>query len=90
MNRTISNVVIRGLTELDNEAISIVKKETGCEQASKAVMKAVYSFPRMSALVKQQVVRIKELETENCILRQNSAIIVEASKKLDSVLSKAR
>lgn len=90
MNRQISNILIRDLTAEDNDAIRAVMQETGCNRASKAAMKAIYSFPRMSTLVKKQTNRIKELETENHVLRQNSAVIVEASRKLDSVLSKTR
>lgn len=90
MSRQISNILIRDLTAEDNETIRTVMQETGCFQASKAVMKAAYSFVRMSGLVKQQATRIKELEAENHVFRRNSAIIVEASRKLDVVLSKTR
>lgn len=90
MSRQISNILIRDLTTEDNEAIWTVMQETGCFQASKAVMKAAYSFVRMSGLVKQQAARIKELETENYVLCRNTVIIVEASRKLDVVLSKTR
>lgn len=90
MNRMVKTIIIRKLTEEDNKTVSILMRETGCYQASKAVMKAAYSFVRMSGLVKQQATRIKELEAENYVLRRNSAIIVEAAKKLDIVLSKTR
>lgn len=90
MNRMVKTIIIRKLTEEDNKTVSILMRETGCYQASKAVMKAAYSFVRMSGLVKQQAARIKELEAENYVLRRNSAIIVEAAKKLDIVLSKTR
>lgn len=90
MSRQISNILIRDLTTEDNETIRTVMQETGCFQASKAVMKAAYSFVRTSALLKQQAARIKELEAENHILRRNTTIIVEAARKLDVVLSKTR
>lgn len=90
MSRQISNILIRDLTAEDNETIRTVMQETGCFQASKAVMKAAYSFIRMSSLVKQQAARIKELEADNHVLRRNAAIIVDASRKLDVVLSKTR
>lgn len=90
MPRQISNILIRDLTTEDNETIRTVMQETGCFQASKAVMKAAHSFVRMSALVKQQAARIKELEAENHVFRRNSQIIVDAARKLDVVLSKTR
>lgn len=90
MGRTLKNILIRDLTAEDNETIRTVMQETGCFQASKAVMKAAYSFVRMSALTRGQASRIKELEAENHIFRRNAAIIVEASRKLDVLLSKTR
>lgn len=88
MSRTIKNVLIRDLTEEDNKTISILMKETGCFQASKAIMKTAYSFIRMSVIAKHQAARIKELEAENYLLRRNATLIVESAKKLDLLLSK--
>lgn len=90
MGRTLKNILIRDLTAEDNETIRTVMQETGCFQASKAVMKAAYSFVRMSALTRGQASRIKELEAENHAYRRNAVIIVEAARKLDVLLSKTR
>ena len=90
MGRMLKNILIRDLTDQDNETLRAIMKETSCFQASKAIMRAAYSFLRMSALAKQQGERIKELEAENHVLRRNATQIVEYSKKLDLVLSKTR
>lgn len=82
------NILIRGLSDQDREMLEKVMQETGCRQASKAVLKAAYSFIRSAALIKQQGNRIKDLEAENYVLRRNATHIVEYSKKLDLVLSK--
>lgn len=86
----IKNILIRDLSEKDQEALNSVMNETGCRQASKAVMRAVYSFLRSQALIKQQSSRIKELEAENQILRQNAVLITTAVKKLDGLLLSKR
>lgn len=90
MGRMLKNILIRDLTDQDNETLRAIMKETSCFQASKAIMRAAYSFLRMSVLAKQQGERIKELEAENHVLRRNATQIVEYSKKLDLVLSKTR
>lgn len=90
MSRQINNILIRNLSEKDQEALSAVMAETGCGQASKAVMRAVYSFLRSQALIQQQSGRIKELEAENLILHQNAVLITTAVKRLDGVLLSKR
>lgn len=90
MSRQINNILIRNLSEKDQEALSAVMAETGCGQASKAVMWAVYSFLRSQALIQQQSGRIKELEAENQILRLNAVLITTAVKRLDGVLLSKR
>lgn len=84
------NILIRNLSDQDREMLNQVMQETGCRQASKAVLKAAYSFVRSAALIERQGDRIRELEAENYILRRNVTQIVEYSKKLDLVLSKTR
>ena len=82
------NILIRGLTDQDREMLQTLMSETGCRQASKAVMKAAYSFARSAGLIKRQGDRIRELEAENYVLRRNATQIVEYCKKMDLVLSK--
>lgn len=86
MSRIIKNILIRGLSDQDREMIGVIMKETGCYQASKAVIKASYSFIRLSALMKRQTARIEKLEAENHILRRNTALIIEATKKMETVV----
>lgn len=82
----IKNIIIRDLTAADNEIINLLKKETGCRQASKAVMRAVHSFTRSSAIIRKQANRIKELESENYVVKRNAVLIIEATKNLEKVL----
>lgn len=88
MSRKLSNILIRGLTEEDNKTIHSIMNDTDCFQASKALMRCAYSYLRMSSIIKKQAARIQNLELENHRLRSNSALIVEAVKKLDAVISK--
>lgn len=88
MPRTLKNILIRGRTEEDNRVIREIKRETGCFQASKAIMRMAHSYLRMATVAKRQAERIQELELENHRLRSNAALIVESVKKLDVVLSK--
>ena len=88
MSGIISNILIRDLTDEDNRVIREIKRETGCFQASKAIMRMAHSYLRMVTVAKRQAERIRELELENHRLRSNAALIVESVKKLDVVLSK--
>lgn len=88
MARKHKNILIRGLTDQDNDTLQAIMTDTGCFQASKALMRCAYSYLRMSEITKRQGDRIKELEAENYVLRRNATLIVEYSKKLDLVLSK--
>lgn len=90
MGRKLKNILIRDLTDQDNDTLRAIMVDTGCYQASKALMRCAYSYLRMSEITKHQANRIKELEAENYILRRNATQIVEYSKKLDLVLSKTR
>lgn len=88
MTKQIKNVLIRGLTAEDNQTIRAVMQETGCYQASKALLRTAYAYLRLVALSRQQMARIKQLEAENRTLRQSTAAIVEAVRKVGNVLSK--
>lgn len=90
MSRRIKNVVIRGLTDEDNKTIRAIMDDTGCYQASKALMRCAYSYLRMLDVVKKQSTRIQDLELENHRLRSNALLIVEAMKKLGLELSKRK
>ena len=71
MTKPIKNVLIRGLTAEDNQTIQAVMQETGCYQASKALLRTAYAYLRLVALSRQQLARIKQLEAENRTLRQS-------------------
>lgn len=84
--KPIKNVLIRGLTAEDNQTIRAVMQETGCYQASKALLRTAYAYLRLVALSRQQLTRIKQLEAENRTLRQSSSAIVEAVRKVKKIL----
>ena len=88
MTKKISNILIRGLSDSDREALSDLMNETRLFQASKAVMQAVYAFKRNTAIIKKQAERIRDLEYQNHILRNNSEQIVKSVGKIKEVLSK--
>ena len=88
MGRKLKNILIRDLTDQDNDTLRTIMADTGCYQASKALMRCAYSYLRMSEITKHQATRIRDLELENHRLQSNSTLIVEAVKKLDVVLSK--
>ena len=71
MTKYIKNVLIRNLTAEDNQTIRAVMQETGCYQASKALLRTAYAYLRLVALSRQQLARIKQLEAENRTLRQS-------------------
>ena len=85
-NKPIKNVLIRGLTAEDNQTIRAVMQETGCYQASKALLRTAYAYLRLVALSHRQTARIRQLEAENLVLRQSTAAIVEAVRKVNKVL----
>lgn len=87
MTKQIKNVLIRDLTAEDNQTIQAVMRETGCYQASKALLRTAYAYLRLVAMSHRQTVRIKQLEAENWVLRQSTAAIVEAVRKIEKVLS---
>lgn len=81
MCRKISNILIRDLTDEDNDAIRAIMNETGCFQASKALMRCAYAYLRMLAITKNQAARIRELQLENHRLRSNATLLAEVVKK---------
>lgn len=87
MTKQIKNVLIRDLTTEDNQAIREVMRETGCYQASKALLRTAYAYLRLVALSRRQAAHIKALETENRTLRLSAAKITEALRSLEGVLS---
>ena len=85
-DKPIKNVLIRGLTAEDNQTIRAVMQETGCYQASKALLRTAYAYLRLVALSHRQTARIKQLEVENRTLRKSTAAIVEAVRQVKKIL----
>lgn len=68
--KDISNILIRNVSEEDREALRRVMQETGVNQASKAVMKAVHAFGRNASVIKLKDERIRSLERQVSILKE--------------------
>lgn len=50
MGRKLKNILIRDLTDQDNDTLRTIMADTGCYQASKALMRCAYSYLRMSEI----------------------------------------
>lgn len=87
--KNIKNILIRDLTDQDRAMINRVMQETGCFQASKAVMKAGYAFERNQNMIKIQSDKIKSLEAELFLYRKNAKIVSECLRKMENMLSKS-
>lgn len=88
--KEIKNVLIRDLTDEDNDTIRAIMNDTGCFLASKALMRCVYSFLRMSATTKSLIASIQDLQQENHCLRSNAALLAEVVKKRLGVIKSTR
>lgn len=84
--RQIKNVLIRNLTNEDRQVITAILSETGCRQASKALLKAAYSFLRILGIVKRQEEKIQALEKENKSLRASFELMAEANREIGRIL----
>lgn len=83
-------VLIRNLTAEDNRMLQGIKKETGCQQASKALLQTGHAYLRLVTVNGWQRSRIAALEAENRKLRQSAAAIVEAIGNIESVIKNDR
>lgn len=86
--KKINNILIRGLSDSDREALKFLMNQVKLFQASKAVMRAVHAFQRNEEVIRRQAERIRDLECQNHILRSNSAQIAKSVGKINEVLSK--
>lgn len=79
-------VLIRNLTIEDNRMLQEIKKETGYQQASKALLQTGHSYLRLRVINGQQMVKLAALEEENRKLRQSSEAILKAIGNIESVI----
>ena len=79
-------VLIRNLTAEDNRMLQEIKKETGCQQASKALLQTGYAYLRLMIVNRSQREKITVLETENRKLRQSADAILKAVGNIESVI----
>ena len=81
-DRKIQNILIRKLNDADREVIDKVKKETGCYQASKALLTMCYSYFRLLQMHRKSIDRVAELEKENKKLKELTDNIISSTKGL--------
>lgn len=79
-------VLIRNLTAEDNRMLQEIKKETGYQQASKALLQMGYAYLRLRVINGQQRAKLAALEEENRKLRQSSEAILKAVGNIESVI----
>lgn len=86
--KNLKNILIRDLTDQDRDMIAFVKRETGCNQASKALMQAGYAFCQRQNMIGAQAKMIRKLEEEIAFYRKNANVVAECLRKMDEMLSK--
>lgn len=79
-------VLIRNLTAEDNRMLQGIKQETGCRQASKALLRAGHDYLRILATNGLQKKKMAMLEEENRKLHQSLKVILQAIKEMESVI----
>lgn len=79
-------VLIRNLTAEDNRMLQEIKKETGYQQASKALLQTGHAYLRLRVINGQQRAKLAALEEENRKLRQSSEAILKAIGNIESVI----
>ncbi len=79
-------VLIRNLTIEDNRMLQEIKKETGYQQASKALLQTGHAYLRLRVINGQQRTKLAALEEENRKLRQSSEAILKAISNIESVI----
>ena len=79
-------VLIRNLTEEDNKMLQEIKRDTGCQQATKALLQTGYAYLRLMIVNRSQREKITVLETENRKLRQSADAILKAVGNIESVI----
>ena len=79
--KNLKNILIRDLTDQD-------RRETRCNQASKALMQAGYAFCQRQNMIGAQAKMIRKLEEEIAFYRKNANVVAECLRKMDEMLSK--
>lgn len=79
-------LTVRLYSEEERQAVKIAMKETGCRQASRALIKMCLAFSRLAGLVKSQSAELKRLQAENVRLRKCMAVIRQAQTEADRVM----
>ena len=79
-------LTVRLYNDEERQAIRTAMKETGCRQASRALIKMCTAFGRLAGLVKSQSVELKRLQTENQRLRKCLETIRKAQTEADRIM----
>ena len=82
----VKNILIRNLTVDDNRMLQEIKRETGHQQASRALLRTGHDYLRLLETSGLQREKIDILEEENKKLRQSSVAILKAVEDIESVI----
>lgn len=82
----IKNILIRNLQEGDQEMIVLIKKETGLNQASKALLTIGHAYLRLLDANQRDKQKIKALEDENEKMRLLSCNILQSISGLQEIV----
>jgi hypothetical protein len=84
----LKNIMIRNLSEEDKIAINKAKEETGCKQASKAIIAVTRSYYRMVKHYERMKEDNRRLIEENKRLTQAAQLIRQGNTIIDDILNK--
>lgn len=79
-------LTVRLYSEEERQAIKTAMKETGCRQASRALIKMCMAFSRLAGLVKSQSAELKRLQAENSRLRKCMVSMRQAQAEADKIM----
>ena len=79
-------LTVRIYNDEERQAIRTAMKETGCRQASRALIKMCMAFSRLADLVKSQSLELKKLQAENKKLRNCLMTISKAQAEADRIM----
>lgn len=83
-----STLTIRVKTEEERECIRTAIRETGCRQASKALLRCCAAFQRLAGQCRSQQKTIERLRAENAKLKAFVATVTAASRQAEDLLDK--
>jgi len=85
-NSSVENVILRNLSAVDNEVIAVLKKETGYNSASKAILKGIHAYYRLIVLYKKKCSEMDQLKKDMEKIQQTPQMI-DAMERMKSFIN---